>query len=1052
MTDLTINGDATLSGETATLLAGRYRVVRQLGAGGMGSVWLAEDSVLDNRQVAVKMLPAVLFANKRAYNQLKGEALVAMKLSHPNIAAVRSFEENDGNPFIVEDYVEGRTLDDYLAEKGGTLSKEEVRRLLAPVAAALDYAHREGVVHRDVKPANVMVRKDGTPFVLDFGIAREAQETMTMATGRLSSGTLLYMGPEQLNGAEPKPAQDVYSFAAMAYECLAGKPPFCRGQIEYQIVNNPPPPLGPGFADCGPVLAGLAKDPAARPATCAAVLAPGGASAPRMAAKAPAASRGGRFAAVLLALLSLLAICGFFGWRAHERGLAAEAEAAESARRLVAAQAEAERLRREKEEQTEALKRQQTARAAAEAQTRQQEARAPAEDPMARQAAEADARRKENAALTRAHTQLKVKAERADALRKEIDAFRAEPAGFDAHLKRADETSTAVDWTARPETAEAAEALLARYKEAVDVLEVEVEWLKTNRRGRDAARAAGAEIARDLLPKADKAGAADYATAVYRAACALRERAERELAGGDFAAAGASYAEARKKFEQAAAEAVRYQFDTAMTSAEAAREEKSWQICLEEVGKALAWLPADVRALALKKEAEANLAPSIRFVAKLGDREVPATATFAGQSFASPWLWDKNVQQGARIPQSDVAVEYMEGGRRYVGTIRSQTVDWLGPKTVVVALTECKEPKAGDTMSVQLPGGETIAFKWCPPGTFTMGSPSDENGRGLDETQHRVTLTKGFWMGETEVTQAQWSELMGTTVIDQARKMLQDETDYSAGGGQTKKNREFFRKKRHDDPAGLCGEIDGQTPVYFVSWEEANEFCRRLTERARTAGHLPRGCECRLPTEAEWEYACRAGSTTALPNGCQMKIEGWYNAPCLNDQSWYGGNSSVGYSGRGVNTSGWTEKQYRGGPAHARRVKEKRANDFGLYDMIGNVYEWCADWYGDYPSGSVTDPTGAFSGSRRVNRGGGWHSGARNCRSAYRGKIFPGYRDDYLGFRVALAVRHEGGLWSEMPGVQDETAGRCLIDQERLRREQIEQHRRRLYPEYYERR
>ena len=255
------------------LLAGRYRVVRQLGRGGMGSVWLAEDTALDNHPVAVKMLPAVLVADRRAFRQLKDEALVSMRLVHPNVVQVRSFEENGGNPFLVSDYVDGRTLDDVLAERG-RLPEEEALRLLAPVAAALDYAHRAGVVHRDVKPANVMVRRDGTPFVLDFGIAREVQETLTHVTGRLSSGTLLYMSPEQLRGAEARPAQDVYSFAATAYECLSGSPPFTRGQVEFQILNEPPPPLVPETPLARAVLRGLAKRPEDRPPTCAGVLSP----------------------------------------------------------------------------------------------------------------------------------------------------------------------------------------------------------------------------------------------------------------------------------------------------------------------------------------------------------------------------------------------------------------------------------------------------------------------------------------------------------------------------------------------------------------------------------------------------------------------------------------------------------------------------------------------------------------------------------------------------------------------------------------------------------
>lgn len=271
MIEDTINNNATISSERGTLLIGRYRVVRQLGQGGMGSVWLAEDMQLDGKLFAIKMLPSILVANKRAYRQLKDEALVAMKLTHPNIVTLRAFEENDGNPFLVMDYIDGQTLDDYLAEKG-KLSEDETVKLLKPIAIALDYAHGEGVVHRDVKPANIMIRKDGHPFILDFGISREIQETMTRVTGKLSSGTILYMSPEQLNGDPPRPAQDVYSFAAMVYECLKGEPPFVRGAIEDQIKNKIPEPLRCGDALAAGIMSGLAKKSEDRSAICAAVL------------------------------------------------------------------------------------------------------------------------------------------------------------------------------------------------------------------------------------------------------------------------------------------------------------------------------------------------------------------------------------------------------------------------------------------------------------------------------------------------------------------------------------------------------------------------------------------------------------------------------------------------------------------------------------------------------------------------------------------------------------------------------------------------------------
>ena len=267
MLENTINDDKTIAGGIGTMLAGRYHILRQLGEGGMGSVWLAEDRQLDNRKVAIKMLPSIVVTDKRAYKQLKSEALVSLKLVHPNIVTLRAFEENNGAPYLVMDYIEGQTLSDYLAVKG-KLSEAETIKLLKPIAAALDYAHGEKVIHRDVKPSNIIIRKDGHPFILDFGIAREIQESMTRVTGRTISGTLLYMSPEQLRGAPPAPAQDVYSFAAMVYECLNGAPPFTSGEIAYQILNEKPLPLSGGMCFVTSIMVGLAKKPEGRPRNC----------------------------------------------------------------------------------------------------------------------------------------------------------------------------------------------------------------------------------------------------------------------------------------------------------------------------------------------------------------------------------------------------------------------------------------------------------------------------------------------------------------------------------------------------------------------------------------------------------------------------------------------------------------------------------------------------------------------------------------------------------------------------------------------------------------
>ena len=218
---------------------------------------------------------------------------------------------------------------------------------------------------------------------------------------------------------------------------------------------------------------------------------------------------------------------------------------------------------------------------------------------------------------------------------------------------------------------------------------------------------------------------------------------------------------------------------------------------------------------------------------------------------------------------------------------------------------------AGEITTITLTGGVAMEMVWCPPGTFTMGG-------GDKKPQHQVTLTKGFWMGKTEVTQAQWKSLMGYNLSS-------DEGD--------------------------------ELPVTNVSWNDCQEFCKDTG--------------LQLPTEAQWEYACRAGSTD--------KYAGTGN---LDEMGWYSDNS--------------------GSKLHP--VGTKHPNAWGLYDMHGNVSEWCSDWYGDYPSGAVTDPQGSSSGMWRVMRGGNKYHNASDCTSSHRDSGILNGAYDHLGFRLVRTM------------------------------------------------
>lgn len=255
----------------------------------------------------------------------------------------------------------------------------------------------------------------------------------------------------------------------------------------------------------------------------------------------------------------------------------------------------------------------------------------------------------------------------------------------------------------------------------------------------------------------------------------------------------------------------------------------------------------------------------------------------------------------------------------------------VGDYWVVVANSSGNVTSAVAKLTVEPPGPlGPSGFVWIPPGSFVMGSPVGEEGRGSDEIQHTVTLTQGFWLSDHEVTQSEYQSIMGS-------------------------NPSIFR-----------GDLN--RPVDQILWKDAVSYCQKLTERERTARRITAQQAYRLPTEAEWEYAARGGKVG--PRYGDLDAIAWWS----------------------TNSGGRTQP-----------VKLKAANGWGLYDMMGNVLEWCSDCYGEYPTAGVTDPTGPLTCSSRVLRGGAWSFMGSYARSALRFRYDPGLRAGIFGFRPALS-------------------------------------------------
>jgi formylglycine-generating enzyme required for sulfatase activity len=306
------------------------------------------------------------------------------------------------------------------------------------------------------------------------------------------------------------------------------------------------------------------------------------------------------------------------------------------------------------------------------------------------------------------------------------------------------------------------------------------------------------------------------------------------------------------------------------------------------------------------------------------------------------YQWHKNGQPIARATQDRYVIQGVNKAQHEGNYTLVVTNDFGSVSTQATSLVVDGTPTSHTVASINMD------MIFCPPGTFMMGSPTSESGRGTDETQHQVTLTHGFYLGKYEVTQAQYEAVMTG-------------------------NTNGLNPKPSNWPN------NNERPVEQVSWNDIQVFMSRLNEMEQTAGRLPVGWKYVLPTEAQWEYACRAGTTTAYS---------WGNTIA---------SSNANYNWDGGANDGNDFKQ-------TRDVGQYAANPWGFFDMHGNVWEWTTDWYqAAYPTGNpVIDPTGPASGSARVRRGGSWYSDGTNLRSAKRTSHAPSPRHSDLGFRVGF--------------------------------------------------
>ncbi len=1003
---------------------GRYLVRAKIGEGGFGTVYRAWDPVM-RRDVAIKVLTSVSDPDSLA--RFLSEPATTGALKHKNIITVYDFGEHQSAPYLVMELLDGRSLRE--AIDGPPLSLAEKVAILGETARGLLHAHQNGVIHRDVKPANIMLLADGSVKVLDFGIARMANPDLTRHTiTGMMVGTPEYMAPEQFENEDATPLSDIFAYGVVCYELLSGEQPF-RGRNLATVVNlittKVPAPLRTLVPDCPEALESIVQ-------------------------MAMAKRRSERYQSIQELLFDLAPIeAGFRKDRVD--GMAAEAQRSleagnlDSAQKLVWQALEldpnhppSQELRRRIQRRRERLALEERVHGAVEeaeslllrnsfaeaiqsleamrgwlgadsvadlradvegriAAAGESRERARHIEALLGEAQEAAGRR-DLAGVSRGVAQvLSLDSGNTGALTlerwvaAEVERARVEAEKAERERQRREELARVrqvvreqIGALRFEDASRSIEVALRRYPGDPDLLGLQA-WVEqafqaTRRQAAEALRAeeqrqahaAQASIllaAPAVLPPVPVGGVPEPEVGIGGAGVFIQQPeppavgTEAENTGGETAGATSEHLGTKpgtqaepptppqqdshsRRWILAAAGAML--LFVAGASGIWWRQHSPGTTAPPSAGVPSSGTAAPSPAFDFNKGSVAVHSspllpdpPPVRGPAAVSsqlpaflrgtrspDRPAPVVSQFTaepasiqrGQSFTLRWEVAGAVT-GVSIDQGIGSVQNAGARRAFPSDSTTYTLTAKGPGGVVTASASVSvtSPPAPVVVEPSLRAGATkvnakdgLTYVWIPPGTFQMGcSPGDTECDSDEKPPHKVTITKGFWLGQTEVTQEAWQRVMRT------------------------------------DPSNFKG---AKLPVENITWNDAKSYCQ-------AAG-------MRLPTEAEWEYAARAGSTASRYGN-------------LDGIAWYSANS--------------------GSKTHD--VGGKQANAWGLQDMLGNVWEWVADWYANYPPGDATDPQGPASGTERALRGGSWVDGARVARVSFRLRVEPAYHAVNFGFR-----------------------------------------------------
>ncbi len=929
------------------VIATRYRIVRELGAGGMGEVYLAEDLLMDGEQCAIKIIHPRLMQNPEARQRFRSEVSTSRKLRHPAIVQVFDLGRSENNfYYFTMEYLEGKTLKELLVQRQGSLppfTPAEIRLVMTPLLDGLAYAHRQ-TIHRDIKPDNIMVEGEFPVVkikILDFGIARTMSASRFTQTAQ-GLGTPYYMAPEQLANAHAIDKRaDLYGVGMILYELLTNTQAVGRFKLPARVLSSNYAPLDPV------VETALAPDPADRypdaPAMLAALdsalarteenlnpepqeTAPEPQTEPSPESKEKNEKESGKkgnkknLLPIFAGLTALLLVAGFsyFSLRGggetdtpvHQPGQSVPGEPAKVDPR-------AEQLAGcEQYKIDNAWKQAETCyRAVLEKFPDEQQA---------------------NAGLDTIYQQI-IAAGRKAVEQGDLNTARKQLALLQSFTGTGDSAKTLQKQINDYEKQQEIAGQLARCAELHNNNEFAKAYsCYTDVRQRDSnnqqARTGVEGIIRDVLNSGSRA-VEQGDLKVARKQLALLE---------SFAGAGDraktlqkqinDYEKQQKIAAQKEKERLRKQRQEEQRKAKiaelkqqigAAEQAENWQEMLTRAQTLLELeadniLATDKFILARRKIAEEKEKASL---ARLTITPEPADASIRILNIVPPY------EPGMQLKSGRYHIEVSAKG--YKTKTQWIELDKQEERELIVFLekTPQKEtfspagPWLGSTFTDPTTGMEFVFVKG---GCFQMG---DTFGDGDDDEKpvHEVCIDS-FYMGKYEVTQGEWKKIM-------------------------ENNPSWFKN-------------GDNYPVEEVSWNDAQQFIRKLNTKKHR--------KYRFPTEAEWEYAARSG-------GKREKYAGGFSVDVV---AWYSNNSG----------------------GHTHEVGTKQANGLGIYDMSGNVYEWCSDWYDSayYKISPRKNPLGPSSGSNRVVRSGCWRDYPRRGRAAFRLWHEPGDCNGCLGFRLAL--------------------------------------------------